>query len=198
MGRICSRGLTYLPSETLSPLVKYREEEELKTLREDGTGERKKHERIYDYDVYNDLGTPEKDNLAHPILGGSTLPYPRKGRTVRNKSTKGSKSESLIRKHGVEAFGSTPFLLICFFFASHTPLISLQNKEPIFGHLCYMKPSPFLGNESFHSYPFLKFNDKVVEQQHQDSQKASSANGDGDGNAKVKRNNLKGKRAVVR
>ena len=61
-----------------------------------------------------------------------------------------------------------------------------------------MKPSPFLGNVSFHSYPFLKFNDKVVEQQHQDSQKASSANVDGDGNAKVKRNKLKGKRAVVR
>lgn len=73
----------------------------------------------------------------------------------------------------------------------------VHGQEPIFGHLCYMKPSPFLGNASFHSCPFLKFNDKVVEQQ-QDSQKASSANGDGDGNAKVKRNNLKGKRAVVR
>ena len=42
---------TYLPSETLSPLVKYREEEELKTLREDGTGERKKHERIKDLKI---------------------------------------------------------------------------------------------------------------------------------------------------
>ncbi|KAG5052117.1 hypothetical protein JHK87_004315 [Glycine soja] len=80
----------------------------------------------------------------------------------------------------------------------HGTCILVRGQEPIFGHLCYMKPSPFLGNVSFHSYPFLKFNDKVVEQQHQDSQKASSANVDGDGNAKVKRNKLKGKRAVVR
>ena len=61
----------------------------MQSLRGNGTGERKEWDRVYDYDVYNDLGTPEKDNLAHPILGGSTLPYPRKGRTVRNKSTKG-------------------------------------------------------------------------------------------------------------
>ena len=39
--------------------------------------------------------------------------------------------ESLIGKYGVEAFGSTPSLLIFFFFASHTPLISQQNKVPL-------------------------------------------------------------------
>ncbi|XP_020240387.1 uncharacterized CRM domain-containing protein At3g25440, chloroplastic isoform X2 [Cajanus cajan] len=59
-----------------------------------------------------------------------------------------------------------------------------------------MKASPFLGNISFHSNSFLKYNDKVVEQQHQDSEKAPCASGDG--NAKVKRKKLKGKRAVVR
>ncbi|KAK7393743.1 hypothetical protein VNO78_22307 [Psophocarpus tetragonolobus] len=72
----------------------------------------------------------------------------------------------------------------------------VRGQEPIYGHLYYMKPSPFLGSLSFHSYPFLKYNDKVVEHQHQDSEKVPSANGDG--NAKLKRKKLKGKRAVVR
>ncbi|MCI42785.1 lipoxygenase, partial [Trifolium medium] len=69
---------TYLPSEMPAPLLYYRYEE-LKTLRGDGTGERKVWERIYDYDVYNDLGEPDKNAaLARPVLGGSsTLPYPR-------------------------------------------------------------------------------------------------------------------------
>ncbi|XP_020204167.1 uncharacterized CRM domain-containing protein At3g25440, chloroplastic isoform X2 [Cajanus cajan] len=59
-----------------------------------------------------------------------------------------------------------------------------------------MKESPFSGNVSFHSSPFLKYNDKVVEQKYQDSEKVPCANDDG--NAKLKRKKLKGKRAVVR
>ncbi|KAL5062717.1 hypothetical protein RYX36_024454 [Vicia faba] len=92
--RIFFANKSYLPSETPSPLVYYRQEE-LKTLRGDGTGERKEWERIYDYDVYNDLGAPDKKaSLARPVIGGSsTLPYPRRGKTGRKPAKKDPKSE---------------------------------------------------------------------------------------------------------
>ncbi|KOM28789.1 hypothetical protein LR48_Vigan585s000600 [Vigna angularis] len=59
-------------------------------------GERREWKRVYDYDIYNDLGDPDKDeNHARPILGGSdTLPYPRRGRTNRRPTRKGMASSS--------------------------------------------------------------------------------------------------------
>ncbi|ESW07178.1 hypothetical protein PHAVU_010G108000 [Phaseolus vulgaris] len=51
-------------------------EEELKNLRGDGTGKREKWDRIYDYDVYNDLGFLTRDGQHdHPVLGGIKYPY---------------------------------------------------------------------------------------------------------------------------
>ncbi|KAF0935798.1 hypothetical protein E2562_035766 [Oryza meyeriana var. granulata] len=74
---------SYLPSQTpkgIEPLRK----KELETLRGDGTGERKFFERVYDYDVYNDLGDPDyKIEHLRPVLGGDDHPYPRRCRTGR-------------------------------------------------------------------------------------------------------------------
>lgn len=59
-------------------------------LRGNGQGERKKFERIYDYDVYNDLGDPDsKEDLARPVLGGKEHPYPRRCRTGRPRTETG-------------------------------------------------------------------------------------------------------------
>ncbi|CAK9877709.1 unnamed protein product [Sphagnum jensenii] len=73
-----------LPSQTPAGLVALRAEE-LNTLRGDGKGERKVQDRIYDYDVYNDLGNPDSNlSFKRPILGGSEeFPYPRRCRTGR-------------------------------------------------------------------------------------------------------------------
>ncbi|WRX25636.1 PLAT/LH2 domain - like 7, partial [Theobroma cacao] len=72
--RVFFANKTYLPHETPAPLRKYREEE-LKVLRGDGKGERKKGDRVYDYAVYNDLGNPDSSSeLARPVLGGVFIP----------------------------------------------------------------------------------------------------------------------------
>ena len=106
--RIFFSNKTYLPSDTPAPLVKYREDE-LKNLRGDGKGERKEYDRIYDYDVYNDLGNPDSnEKYARPVLGGSTLPYPRRGRTGRpttNKDPKSEKRSDFVYLPRDEAFG---------------------------------------------------------------------------------------------
>ncbi|XP_043714893.1 linoleate 9S-lipoxygenase 6-like [Telopea speciosissima] len=94
-GRLFFSNASYLPNLTPKALEPLREEE-LHTLRGDGTGERKEWERIYDYDCYNDLGHPDKGHeYARPVLGGSVkYPYPRRGRTGRPPSKEDPLAES--------------------------------------------------------------------------------------------------------
>ncbi|OAY44750.1 linoleate 13S-lipoxygenase 2-1, chloroplastic [Manihot esculenta] len=81
--RIFFTNKSYLPADTPDGLKRLREGE-LESLRGNGQGERKSFERIYDYDVYNDLGDPDsKEDLARPVLGGKEHPYPRRCRTGR-------------------------------------------------------------------------------------------------------------------
>ncbi|MCH80837.1 linoleate 9S-lipoxygenase-like, partial [Trifolium medium] len=143
--RIFFANKTYLPSEIPAPLAYYIEEE-LKTLRGDGKGERKEWERIYDYDVYNDLGDPDsKATLARPVLGGSsTLPYPRRGRTGRKATKKDPKSESrsgFVYLPRDESFGhtkSSDFLVYILKSASQNivprlrSVVTLQFNQPEF------------------------------------------------------------------
>lgn len=90
LSRPCSSTQSYLPRETPAALQTLRAEE-LESLRGDGTGERRKWERIYDYDLYNDLGDPDRGpGYARTVLGGSEdRPYPRRGRTGRPPSDAG-------------------------------------------------------------------------------------------------------------
>ncbi|XP_044478598.1 linoleate 13S-lipoxygenase 2-1, chloroplastic-like [Mangifera indica] len=93
--RVFFAAKSYLPSNTPNGLRRLREEE-LEKLRGNGQGERKNSERIYDYDVYNDLGNPDKSgDLARPVLGGKQHPYPRRCRTGRPRCKKDPRSEKL-------------------------------------------------------------------------------------------------------
>ncbi|KAK1426304.1 hypothetical protein QVD17_14975 [Tagetes erecta] len=85
-----------LPSQTPSGLKYYREKE-LAALRGEGAPDkpRQKEDRIYDYDVYNDLGDPDKGpDMARPILGTKELPYPRRCKTNRARTKSDPLSES--------------------------------------------------------------------------------------------------------
>ncbi|KAL5566565.1 hypothetical protein UlMin_029729 [Ulmus minor] len=83
--RVFFTNQSYLPSQTPNGLTRLREED-LESLRGNGQGERKTFERIYDYDVYNDLGDPDSIELKRPVLGGKDYPYPRRCRTGRPRS----------------------------------------------------------------------------------------------------------------
>ncbi|KAF7849069.1 hypothetical protein BT93_L1272 [Corymbia citriodora subsp. variegata] len=92
--RVFFTNKCYLPEETPSGLRRLREEE-LAILRGNGQGERKTYERIYDYDVYNDLGDPDSSaDKKRPVLGGKEFPYPRRCRTGRPQCKTDPQSES--------------------------------------------------------------------------------------------------------
>ncbi|WCJ38711.1 Lipoxygenase 6 chloroplastic [Euphorbia peplus] len=97
--RIIFRNQAYLPSQT-PPGIKDIRRDDLLSIRGNGKGQRKAHDRIYDYAPYNDLGRPDKDeDLARPVFGGNKeWPYPRRCRTGRPPSKKEPLSESRIEK----------------------------------------------------------------------------------------------------
>ncbi|CAA6668318.1 unnamed protein product [Spirodela intermedia] len=72
--RIIFSNQAYLPSQTPDGLKDLRQDD-LVSLRGNGKGERKKHERVYDYALYNDLGNPDKnEDLTRPVLGARSGP----------------------------------------------------------------------------------------------------------------------------
>uniref|UniRef100_A0A2P2MML9 Lipoxygenase n=4 Tax=Rhizophora mucronata TaxID=61149 RepID=A0A2P2MML9_RHIMU len=97
--RIIFTNRVYLPAQT-PPGIKDLRREDLLSIRGNGKGERKLHERVYDYAPYNDLGNPDKDKaLARPVLGGSEeWPYPRRCRTGQPPTRTDHLTESRIEK----------------------------------------------------------------------------------------------------
>ncbi|GLJ21755.1 hypothetical protein SUGI_0405860 [Cryptomeria japonica] len=93
--RIFFSNKSYLPADTPVALAALRNKE-LQSLRGNGTGKREEWDRVYDYDVYNDLGDPDKgEDYKRPVLGGSTeFPYPRRGRTGRHPNRSDPATES--------------------------------------------------------------------------------------------------------
>jgi lipoxygenase len=96
--RIFFSNMPYLPNET-PPGLKALREEELRDLRGDEKGVRKLSDRVYDFDVYNDLGNPDRGiQYARPTLGGDKRPYPRRCRTGRLPSDTDMLTESRVEK----------------------------------------------------------------------------------------------------
>ncbi|KAK6796049.1 hypothetical protein RDI58_009504 [Solanum bulbocastanum] len=97
--RIFFSNQPYLPDETPAGLKSLRERE-LRDLRGDGKGVRKLSDRIYDYDIYNDLGNPDKGiDFARPKLGGDdNVPYPRRCRSGRVPTDTDISAESRVEK----------------------------------------------------------------------------------------------------
>ncbi|KAI3823212.1 hypothetical protein L1987_04649 [Smallanthus sonchifolius] len=104
--RIYFTNKSYLPSETPEALKSLRTED-LESLRGNGEGKRQSYDRIYDYDVYNDLGDPDKSlNFARSVLGGEEYPYPRRCRTDRPMSTIGTTKNALFETNECKERGN--------------------------------------------------------------------------------------------
>lgn len=94
---------TRLPSQT-PPGIKDLRLEDLRSIQGNGKGERKMHDRIFDYAPYNDLGNPDKgEDLARPVLGDEERPYPRRCRTGRP-PTKSGICNIMLRYFGIIYF----------------------------------------------------------------------------------------------
>ncbi|KAK1683493.1 hypothetical protein QYE76_044341 [Lolium multiflorum] len=92
--RVFFSNTPYLPAKTPPGLRELRRRE-LKDLRGSGTGQRETTDRAYDYDVYNDLGNPDKGpGFERPVLGGEKMPYPRRMRTARPSTVTDGDAES--------------------------------------------------------------------------------------------------------
>ncbi|MBA0800142.1 hypothetical protein Gohar_010594, partial [Gossypium harknessii] len=96
---VAIEGLVYLPNDTPVGLKRLREKE-LKQLRGNSDDSRTTSDRIYDYDVYNDLGNPDKgDEFVRPILGNQSQPYPRRCRSKRPPTNSDVNVESPVSKY---------------------------------------------------------------------------------------------------
>ncbi|XWS18807.1 hypothetical protein CRYUN_Cryun32bG0076700 [Craigia yunnanensis] len=96
--RIFFSNQPYLPSETPKGLRALREKE-LRDLRGNGKGVRKLSDRVYDFDVYNDFGNPDRgSDFDRPTLGGDKIPYPRRCRTGRLPTETDMQAESRVEK----------------------------------------------------------------------------------------------------
>ncbi|XP_027124827.1 linoleate 13S-lipoxygenase 3-1, chloroplastic-like [Coffea arabica] len=96
--RVFFSNQPYLPGETPAGLKALREKE-LRDLRGNDKGVRKLSDRIYDFDVYNDLGNPDRGiEFARPSLGGDKIPYPRRCRTGRVPTDTDLNAESRVEK----------------------------------------------------------------------------------------------------
>ncbi|RYR26284.1 lipoxygenase 3, chloroplastic-like isoform X1 [Arachis ipaensis] len=95
--RIFFTNKACLPCDTAEGVKELRKEE-LRQKRGDGNGMRKvMSDRVYDYDVYNDLGNLDK-GIQHvrPILGTKQHPNPRRCRTGRPPVITNEKYESCV------------------------------------------------------------------------------------------------------
>lgn len=140
--RVFFTNKSYIPSKTPDGLRRYREEE-LRNLRGNGKGERKSFERIYDFDVYNDIGDPDKRlDLQRPPLGGRDRPYPRRCRTGRPPSAADPSSERRAKRFYVprdECFSEVKQLT----FSTKTLHSVLLILLPTLGRIIKDKDMPF-------------------------------------------------------